>query len=629
MNLSFRYLIAGILLTSSNFCLEARQLPVKVGKPIRISPVPGPANPDPIAQNLVSVLDNHYQLPFYPGGSPDYLSQIYILSNYYITNFLHCNPCNDNIMNVEVGQNILVDGTSTFTASIGSNTFATSLNRGRTWKYGPPVEQIIPLGGNISQVINSSLGPGLFLDYGKNGQLSATGWGFWDMVTNPPNANPQMGYLYTTSKDSGRNWAPRRIELASNVVTPFGPPRGGVGPREFGGTHDPSNPHVLDVASMFVLDTSATRYGNLFYNRSTDGGKTFSPLKQVYTLIDDPVWRSKFFDPTQTDPDYYAYGGWSLVANVPLKYDDNILFLPIVQLLNSSMVDENGNFFDATQALVRSLDNGKTWEKVAGSTAPYFFPETLFDPGFEFPFSGAIVKGVLSFPFFSDGTSQLNANLVSPVTGRTYLTYSAFNQAISNLDIGYFINKVLLSVSSDKGATFTPPVQINRTPTNILPGAQQAFSHGAAITKDGYYCVAYYDFRNWTGFPGEDIANTPLQTDAWLDVYKETEDPRGGSTGVGLDFVGEFRLTKESYNARIINLSTSTPYSTPYITGTPEGIPMLVNNNNELFVVYSAQSTEGVSPSNITTTYKGATLDTNGYITCFMQRFKFANVGNQ
>ena len=49
----------------------------------------------------------------------------------------------------------------------------------------------------------------------------------------------------------------------------------------------------------------------------------------------------------------------------------------------------------------------------------------------------------------------------------------------------------------------------------------------------------------------------------------------------------------------------------PYITGTPEGIPIVVNNNNELFVVFSMQS-EG-SPSNITTGYKGMTIDTNGY----------------
>lgn len=148
-----------------------------------------------------------------------------------------------------------------------------------------------------------------------------------------------------------------------------------------------------------------------------------------------------------------------------------------------------------------------------------------------------------------------------------------------------------------------------------------------AITSDGYYVVAYYDFRNWTGFIGEDLLTTPLQTDAWMDVYRETEDPNGGSTGVGLDFVGEIRLTPESFNARINSIETSIPYIAPYITGTPEGIPITVNNNNELFVVYSMQHPG--SPSNIRTGYRGMTIDTNGYITCYLQRFKFPNASNE
>ena len=45
-----------------------------------------------------------------------------------------------------------------------------------------------------------------------------------------------------------------------------------------------------------------------------------------------------------------------------------------------------------------------------------------------------------------------------------------------------------------------------------------------------------------------------------MDVYRETQDPHGGSTGIGLDFVGEFRLTDESANARINNIGTSSPY---------------------------------------------------------------------
>lgn len=38
--------------------------------------------------------------------------------------------------------------------------------------------------------------------------------------------------------------------------------------------------------------------------------------------------------------------------------------------------------------------------------------------------------------------------------------------------------------------------------------------------------------------------------DAWLAIYQEVKDPRGGSTGIGLDFVEEIRLSEESYIAQ-------------------------------------------------------------------------------
>lgn len=358
-------------------------------------------------------------------------------------------------------------------------------------------------------------------------------------------------------------------------------------------------------------------FGTANYTHSKDGGKTFAPFKQIYTMIDDPSWRAKYYDPNYPDPTYYAYGGFSLLSSYPIQVDKNIVMLPTERILTRVFP------LDGDQAAIRSLDNGKTWLKTAGATEEYSGSPFVYDPGFANPSEGGIVKGVPVQGFFGDTSGQWSAPLVSPTTGRIYFTFSAVNTEISDLDTLAIVSRVVLSSSSDKGETFSPIVQINRTPTTIQPGAQQAFSSGAAITSNGYYMVAYYDLRNWSGVPGEDVETTPLQTDAWLDVYKETEDPLGGSTGVGLDFVGEIRLTDESFNARLMSLTTPIPYSTPFITGTPEGIPVRVNSNNEAFVVYTAINPEGVSPDNITTRYKGVTVDTNGYVTGYLRRFKF------
>lgn len=611
----------GLVLLSGSV-VHASSLPIVLGPPERISPLPGPGT-DSIVDNLVVVMDNHYQPPYYTGGSPDYLSQIYILSDYFTANNIRFNPCDDNVMNTTIGQNLVLDFKRTFLNTIGSNTSAISNDRGRSWNYYNPVEQIVPLGGNVSQIVNSSLGPGLYYVYGKNGTLYAGGWGGFDMKANPPNALPQENILFTTSEDNGLHWSDLKIEYSSNSDFWFRSVsrHKGASLREFYTQPDPANPELLHTSLMFTnypLDFNEF-FGNLYYTSSKDGGKTFAPYREVYSMINDPLWREQYFDPTVTNPQYYIYGGWTLSSGYPIVYDDNILLLPV----NRS---PSTNPFVADQGVVRSLDKGKTWSKVAGASGLYTFPFLVYDPGFADPYSGQIIDGQLVFPFFEDSSGQLSSPVVSPSTGRIYLTYEAHNDALT-LDLP--ATYILVTSSSDKGETFTPSVQVNRTPTNILPGAQQAFSPGAAITADGYYVVAYYDFRNWTGFPGEDITTTPLSTDVWLDVYRETEDPLGGSTGVGLDFVGEIRLTPQSFDSRIINLNTLRPYMTPYITGTPEGIPVVVNNNNELFVVFSTQSDEGVSPSNITTEYRGVKVDRNGYVNLYLQRLKFPNVSNQ
>lgn len=619
-------LLSGILTLSGSF-LEASSMPVPLGPPERLSPIPGPANPDPILQNLVLVMDNHYQPPYYPGGAPDYLSQIYYISNYYITNLMNFNPCNDKIMHVSFGQNFILDLTGTFYPfTIGSNAYATSFDRGRTWNLGPPIEQIIPLGGDISQIVNTSLGPGLINFYGKNGKLYAAGWAGFDMIANPPATNPQANLLLTTSDDNGKTWDNPKIFLSSNIDFWWLPSQNGVGPFEFYITPQPSNPEFIHSTTFFPLYANAsTLLSNLFYRRSKDGGETFEPYRQVYSMINDPVWRSKYFDPNFPFAIYFIYGGFLLSSGYPIQFDDNTLLLPIQRRLPQTEFQ----VIHADQAIVKSLDNGNTFSKIAGATEQYLSVVGVHDPGFTNPNAGQIVNGVLSFPFFQDVTFQWGTPLVSPVTGRLYLTYEAIDPLLSDFSTGDLIDHVLLSVSADKGDTFFPAVQINQTPKNISAGAQQAFAHNAVITQDGYYVLAYYDFRNWTGFPGESIETTPLPTDAWLDVFRETEDPRGGSTGVGLDFVGEYRLTKDSFDARIINLNTSIPYLTPFITLTPQGIGLTVNNNNELFVVFSTQSSEGVSPANISLGYRGMTIDQNPYMTSFLQRFKFANVSNQ
>ena len=357
-------------------------------------------------------------------------------------------------------------------------------------------------------------------------------------------------------------------------------------------TPDPANSNLIHGDASSNLFPNGY-FGNLFYVRSDDGGKTFSPLRQVYSMVDDPVWQAEKFDPDFTsDPNYFIYGGISLHSANPVVVDENVVLLPILRAyptVGSTTFTPFSDYVNSTydQAVVRSLDKGKTWSKVAGATDPYNAIPIFHDPAF-------VPTPINPYPgYFLTFSGQASTPVVSPFTGRVYLAYDAGNPA-SNPDpnIVNVFPYVLLSASSDQGATWSHAVQINRTPTNIPFGAQQAAAHDMIMTLDGSLVVSYYDLRNWTGHPGEDVHTTPLPMDAWIAIYKEVDDPRGGSTGVGLDFVEEIRLTPQSFNARI---GTLTPFNSA--TGTPEGTRLAVNNKNELFVLFS--TTNIISPLNI------------------------------
>jgi hypothetical protein len=80
-------------------------------------------------------------------------------------------------------------------------------------------------------------------------------------------------------------------------------------------------------------------------------------------------------------------------------------------------------------------------------------------------------------------------------------------------------DSIAFSQSLDGGLTWSEPIKVNLTPTNVPPGNQQAFTPSVQVAADGTVGVTYYDFRNNT-------AAEPLLTDYFL-VHCHPEDPGG------------------------------------------------------------------------------------------------------
>ena len=342
----------------------------------------------------------------------------------------------------------------------------------------------------------------------------------------------------------------------------------------------------------------STFYGNSFYVRSEDFGKTWSKPLQIYDMTKDPVWLAK-----HADHNFSPLGGQTITDGL-LIIDKNVILIPIERLypkIGSPAYDQSPATSFTDRAVIRSTDNGKTWSQIAGA-APQTVQAFAHDPTGAFEFSIIVNDGVTN--------TQL---AYSPYTGRVYMSYQAGNTKLKPDPLvaqGYPL--IALNASSDLGLTWTPHVKINRTPTDIRPGAQQAFDPNIIYTADGYLAVVYYDFRNWTG------GKVNLQTDAWMAIYRETFEPDGGSTGIGLDFVKEIRLTPTSFNGGIAFESS--------LSGIGQIIGLGLNQKNEVFTSFTITNQDTIPKFS---GFRNLVTDINNRTNVFLRHVKFPLPSNR
>ena len=75
-------------------------------------------------------------------------------------------------------------------------------------------------------------------------------------------------------------------------------------------------------------------------------------------------------------------------------------------------------------------------------------------------------------------------------------------------------------------------------------GRRKLCQHYENASDEDQVGVLYYDFRN------DVFDDAPLSADVFLAVFEETDSETGGSTGIGLDFKDEVRLTDNSFDVR-------------------------------------------------------------------------------
>src|SRR5437764_6015885 len=197
-----------------------------------------------------------------------------------------------------------------------------------------------------------------------------------------------------------------------------------------------------------------------FFSRTTNGGASWEPSRVLY------------------NPGTQAGTIGSIINVLPDRtlVDGFIVFANHKRQIRGAYV-----------AVVRSTDLGVTWSKKATLIAPV---DASFPGPTDPDHPDLIIRGA-DLPDFA----------VDRVSGNLY--------AVWDDDLPDGLDKVYFSQSTDGGLTWSAPVKINKTPTNVPTLDQQAFTATVKVAGDGTAGVTYYDFRNNTSASG-------LTTDYWF-----------------------------------------------------------------------------------------------------------------
>ncbi len=204
-------------------------------------------------------------------------------------------------------------------------------------------------------------------------------------------------------------------------------------------------------------------------------------------------------NPTTVGPTFFSRSldngvTWSKAAPIYNPGIDKQTIDNIVQVLpDGTLLD----FFTAIGVTATGLDIGyvRSTDK-GGSWSGPSFASDIQVVGVVTPDSGQPVRDA----------SILYSVAVNRVTGAIYLAWqdARFSTATCTTPTGSIpVDGIYFSESDDRGATWSAPVMINKTPVNAAnPCRQQAFIPAVVAAGDGKaIVVTYYDFRNDRNIP--------------------------------------------------------------------------------------------------------------------------------
>ncbi|MBA3752514.1 exo-alpha-sialidase, partial [Candidatus Dependentiae bacterium] len=361
-------------------------------------------------------------------------------------------------------------------------------------------------------------------------------------VKNDPNTLNQSQVAVSVSEDNGKNWSiPHPLNATSRTVeNPL------EGPTFFNTaiTADTDLPENAYAAWINVPDITNTR-AILEYSRTTDGGKSWEAHRTLY----DPSKDTVLVNQLSNGSPLTVSAGLGQIRRIP--NGDLVCIIsrsyPAPGTSDDCFLNDTFPFACSLTdlAVVRSTDNGMTWDTIATQIANLSSPVTT-SPNPIHTCGYTIENGVITAGrgtnIRTPGAFGIPITAVNPVNGNLYV---AWEDGRFNFP-GNQLNQIALSTSRDGGLTWSEPVKVSRTPNNA-PNAQ-AFTATLAVNRKGEVGLLYHDFRN---SPAPCVINvdggTSTLTNSWFALYKEVPQGTGTLPQAGLTFVKEVGLSTQPY----------------------------------------------------------------------------------
>jgi hypothetical protein len=285
--------------------------------------------------------------------------------------------------------------------------------------------------------------------------------------------------------------------------------------------------------------------GPAMLSRTTDGGQTWEPARIIYN----------------------PGGNNQTIGNQIVVLPDGTLVDFFDELLNFK--NPKGQAFVFNVSLIRSTDRGATWTQGQAIRAAQLLTKAAFDPG-QFgvrdPDTGDPLRTGDIIPEVA-----VDRNPGSPGLGNLYAVWqdARFSNDGDFSNLSLLIDEIAFARSTDGGFTWSTPIKINKTPTNLPLGNRQAFTPSVRISADGTIGVTYYDFRNNTPDP-----NT-LPTDYFI-VHCHVSATVSCTNPA--DWASETRLTRTPFDMR------KAPNARGFFVGDYEGLGAVGSDFTPLFV---------------------------------------------